>query len=105
MKLTAKPRLNPAVLLRKGLDGEAVLVNLDTAASLAINQTGIFVWQLVDGQRTVDQIITAVHRQFPDAPPEVVNDVSVLMDILAEDGFIGFEWTPNILKDNKEHTK
>ena len=105
MKLTAKPQINPAVLQRKELDGEVVLVNLDTAATLAINQTGFFIWQLVDGLRTVEQIVTAMRKQFPDAPPDLVKDVSDLLDILAEDGFIGFEWGSNNLKDNKEPAK
>jgi len=105
MKLTAKPQANPAVLQREAPEGEVVLVNLDTGASVALNQTGTIVWQMLDGQRTVEQIVTAVRQSFPDAPPDTVNDVSNLMDILAEDGFIGFEWPSNTIKNSKEHTK
>jgi hypothetical protein len=74
--------------------GEAVLVNLDTAASLALNATGFLVWQLVDGQRTVEQIIAAVQRHFRDVPGTAADDVIALLEILAENGFIGFEWPP-----------
>jgi actin-like ATPase involved in cell morphogenesis len=105
MKLTAKPQANPAVLQRKTPDGEVVLVNLDTGASVALNLTGVIVWKLVDGQRNVEQIVTAVRQSFTDAPPETINDVSNLMDILAEDGFIGFEWPSNLNPENKETTK
>ncbi|MBN1272510.1 MAG: PqqD family protein [Candidatus Aminicenantes bacterium] len=95
MALTATPRINPAVVQREAPDGEVVLVNLDTAASLALNQTGFIIWKLVDGRRTVEQIIDAVREHFPNTPPEVVNDVIRLMETLAEDGFVGFEWTGN----------
>lgn len=105
MKLTAKPKANPAVLQRQAPDGEVVLFNLDTGASLALNQTGVIVWQLVDGQRNVEQIVTAVRQLFPDAPPDAVNDVSNLMDILAEEGFIGYEWPSNNKKNSKEPTR
>ncbi|HDT11647.1 MAG TPA: PqqD family protein, partial [bacterium] len=80
MKLTAKPKANPAVLQRQAPDGEVVLVNLDTGASLALNQTGVIIWQLVDGKRTGEEIVAAVRNRFPDAPPELANDVIKLMD-------------------------
>jgi hypothetical protein len=98
MELAEKPLANPAVAYREGVDGWAVLVNLDTAGSLALNPTGVVVWQLVDGQRTVEQIVSAVQRHFRDAPPTVTDDVSELLDTLAEEGFIGFEWTPGDMK-------
>ena len=95
MELKLKPRTNPAVVHHEAPGGEVVMVNLDTAASLLLNRTGYLVWQLVDGRRTVAQIVDAVRRRFPDAPPEVVDDVRHLLEILVEDGFIGFEWTPD----------
>lgn len=105
MKLTAKPKANPAVLQRQAPDGEIVLVNLDTGASVALNQTGVIVWQLMNGKRTGEAIVAAVRSRFPDAPPELTNDVINLMDILAEDGFIGSEWPSNLTLDNKETAK
>lgn len=106
VSLASKPRANPAVVEREATDGEAVLVNLDTAASLALNRTGFLIWKLVDGKRTIEQIIDAVRQRFPEAPPQVINDVSVLMETLAEDGFVGFEWTKSNKKehDNKKES-
>ena len=94
MDRSAKPLTNPAVISRQVDTGEAVLVNLDTAASLALNATGFVVWQQVDGKRTVEQIIAAVRRHFRGIPDTVADDVIALLEILAKDGFIGFEWTP-----------
>ncbi|MBU0491995.1 MAG: PqqD family peptide modification chaperone [Chloroflexi bacterium] len=93
MHPTAQPMPNPAAAYRAGLDGWAVLVNLDTAGSLALNPTGVVVWQLVDGRRTVDQIIAGVRQHFKDAPSTVDDDVVELLEDLAEEGFIGFEVT------------
>ena len=98
MKLSAQPLANPAAIYRDGLDGWAVLVNLDTAGSLALNPTGVAVWGLVDGRRTVQEITAAVARSFRDAPPTVADDVTALLDTLAAEGFIGLEWTPGDMK-------
>jgi hypothetical protein len=89
LDLSAKPLANPAVVFQACLDDWAVLVNLDTAASLALNPTGIIVWQLVDGRRSVQEIVAAVGRRFQDAPASMPDDVRALLDTLAEDGFVG----------------
>lgn len=94
MDRSARPLPNPAVVSRQVDAGEAVLVNLDTAASLALNASGFVVWQHVDGKRTVEEIIAAVQRYYRDVPGTVADDVIALLKILVEDGFIGFEWAP-----------
>ena len=94
MDTSARPAPNPAVVSRQIAPGEAVLVNLDTAGSLALtNPSAVVVWQLVDGERRVEQIIAEVRRHFKDVPDTVADDVIALLDTLAEDGFVGFEWT------------
>ena len=92
MDLKAKPLQNPAVLSRKILDDEMVLVNADNAASMALtNQTAIQVWLLVDGQNSIQNIIDGIRYKFSDVPDEVEDDVKDLLKILTRDGFIGFE--------------
>jgi hypothetical protein len=92
MEPSDKPIANPSAIFQETGDGWAVLVNLDTARSLALNPSGILVWQLIDGQRSVRQITVDVQRSFRDTPLRVVDDVAALLDILAEEGMIGFEW-------------
>lgn len=82
---------NPGVVCQEGSDGWAVLINSDTVDSLALNPTGLAVWRLVNGRRSAMQIAAAVRRHFHDVPGSVTNDVINLLDILAEDGFIGEE--------------
>jgi len=95
MELKAKPRANPAVVQREAPEGEMVLINLDSAASIVLNSTGLLVWRLVDGRRTVKHILAVMRRQMPDAPRELAGDVVCLLEELAADGFIGFEWCEN----------
>lgn len=100
-----RPRTNPAVVFREVSEGDAVLVNLDTAASLALNPTGSMIWQLIDGQRTIEEIVTAVRQRFSDPPPRVGDDVVTLLEILAEDGFIGFLWNADKKNEKKRKTE
>lgn len=92
MKPSARPLANPSVVSRPGPDGEALLVNLDTAAALALNRTGHAVWRLVDGRRPVEEIVAAVRSRFLEVPETVADEVETLLDDLARDGFVGLEW-------------
>ena len=93
MNLSANPLQNPAVLARKIADGEMVLVNADNATSLALtNQPAVLIWEMADGRNSIQDIIAGVTSHFQDVPDSVSSDVLVLLDMLARDGFIGFEW-------------
>ena len=83
--------INPAVIWQRGIDGETLLLNPDTAAALALNASGHVVWQLLDGRHSVEQIVAAVRRHFRSVPDTVTADILALLDTLAEGGFIEFE--------------
>lgn len=91
MELSTKPIANPDVIFQEQFDNWAVLFNLDTAGAVALNPTGVVVWKLIDGQRSVADIVTAVEGRFKDAPDTVADDVTSLLDILTEEGFVGYE--------------
>ena len=92
MKLSSKPLQNPAVLTRKIFANEMVLVNGDSAVSLALtNQTAVQIWEMADGKNSVQDIIENVKCQFQNVPDKVSTDIQDLIELLARDGFIGFE--------------
>jgi hypothetical protein len=92
MELRSIPIQNPSVVTRKIGENEIILVNADTAASLALtNHTASVVWDMVDGIKSVQDIIEAVHGRFQDVPNTVRDDVLALLELLTQDGFIGFE--------------
>ena len=93
MNLSSKPIQNPAVLTRKLFDSEMVLVNADTAISLALtNETAVIVWEMADGKNKIQDIIDTINHQFQNVPDDtVLKDIQELIELLARDGFIGFE--------------
>ncbi len=93
MELATKPIPNPTAVLQENSDGWGVLVNMDTAGSVALNPTGIIVWKLIDGKRGVAEIIAKVTSQFNHVPDTVASDIETLINTLVEEGLIGYEVT------------
>jgi len=91
VQLSNKPMPNPAVILRELPGGEAVLVNTDTMASIVLNTTGLALWRWMDGARSLDDLVALVRRQFQGVPDGVAGDIQQLLDLLAEEGFVGYE--------------
>ena len=89
--LESRPVINPDCALREDGSGWTALVNLDNASGVALNETGLLVWEAVDGKRTAAQIIAKVKDHFTDAPASVGEDVLAILQILLDAGLIGFE--------------
>lgn len=57
-------------LLEKG--GGAVLFNPDNSSEFVINGVGLYIWQSLDGQTPVAQIIKGISKEFDGVPPNGV---------------------------------
>jgi hypothetical protein len=73
--------------------GETVIVPVrDDVADLdsiyTLNETGTFVWDLLDGRRTVDQLIDAVVAEFEVAREVAAADVARLIASLRDEGLL-----------------
>ena len=85
------PIPNPAVACRPSDDGWLVLVNLDTARSVALNPTAASIWRLVDGRRDPGGILTALEGAWDDVPADACAHVHEVLSTLEEAGFLGRE--------------
>jgi hypothetical protein len=76
---------NPRVVARElAEDGGGVLLHLDTGAYHRLNQMGFAIWELLDGDRTVAQLLEALRPQISDAPPELDAEVRRFLDSAIE---------------------
>jgi len=82
---------NPDVVFREGVDKWAVLVNLDNAASIALNPTGVFVWKMIEMECSIEDIVSKIKRHYKNVPDNVTSDIFSLLHTLAEEGFVGYE--------------
>ena len=94
MSLAAQPIANPAVLFKEiAFDEGAVLFNPDNFSAISLNPTGVVVWKLIDGRRTIQDIVRGVKAHFKDVPNTVTDDIVALLKLLSGDGYVGYEVT------------
>lgn len=66
------------------LDGEAVLLHMDSGVYFRLNKTGTRVWQLLEAHEGRDRIIETIAGEF-DAPKDSIqSDVDALLAELIE---------------------
>lgn len=66
--------------LLEEMDDEILLYNPDNATTLYLNESSSLIWQLFDGQRTVDEIIELLQEHYPDARDQIRQDVLELVE-------------------------
>ena len=91
MNQTDKPIANPIVVLREEFDDWAVLFNPDTADAVGTNPVGVAVWKLIDGKRSIEDIVSKIKNSFEDTPDAAFKEIAAFVNTLAENGFVGLE--------------
>lgn len=72
----SKVRRNDQVVARELSPAEGgALLHLESAQYHGVNPVGLLIWELLDGQRTVREVIDAVRDRVQDPPPQLESDV------------------------------
>ncbi|MFC2086173.1 PqqD family protein [Bacteroidota bacterium] len=84
MNLDTVYHQNPDVVARKVSD-EFILVPLsddiaDMDSIYTMNEVGAFIWENINGERTINEIINEVLSNFDVTPDEAKNDVIVFFE-------------------------
>ena len=66
--------------------GEAVILSLDTKVLRGLNPVGSRVWDLIDGARTVDDIVDVIVGEFDVARAVAAEDVRTFIQQLVDRG-------------------
>ena len=69
--------------------GEAVILSLDTKILRGLNPVGSRVWDLIDGARSVDDIVDIVVSEFDVTRSVAAADVQAFIGELVERGLAG----------------
>jgi hypothetical protein len=76
MDRSTRVRRNPAVVSRPLSESEGgVLLHLESGAYHRFNPIGFAVWELLDDEMSVADLITGIQARVADAPPELERDV------------------------------
>jgi hypothetical protein len=79
------PGKNPDVTYRAlGAEEGGVLLHLRSGEYHGVNELGLLIWELIDGERAVSEIVEAVREQAHDAPPHLADDVVAFLDSMRE---------------------
>jgi hypothetical protein len=70
----------------ENLDGEIVLLHPARNLIIYSNQTGALIWQLCDGQRSVDEIVEILSAAYPESKAEIIIDVPQTIQTLVSRG-------------------
>lgn len=81
----SKLRKNENVAFRRLAEGEGgVLLHLESGEYHGINEVGCLIWELLDGERTVDGIAVELQDQVDGAPSDLAGVVVVFLGDLRE---------------------
>ena len=80
-------------VVTRTIAGETLLVPIrsgvaDLDSIFALNETGSFVWQAIDGSKTVEEIAAAMAEQFEVSPDDAARDVAELVGSMIESGLV-----------------
>ncbi len=81
---------NPLVVLREESDDWAILFNPETAKAVGINPTGVVIWNLIDGRRKIEDILSEINEIFSNVPSTATEEISAFINEIYNDGFVGY---------------
>ena len=81
-------RVNSPKVTHETLDGEVVIINLDTGSYYSMNAIGAAIWNLLDAGTPVEQIIATLSQRYPGDPQEVTVGVRTLIEKLLEENLM-----------------
>lgn len=87
LPLTARFRPKANVLVRE-LDGEAVLLDLDTGRYFTLNPTGRRIFELLDGEQTLAEVLELLLQEFDATRAKLEGDLLELVAELGREGLI-----------------
>lgn len=79
------PVLNPDYRLEK-LDSEILLYSLSGTKAVYLNETAGLIWEICDGNRTVEEIIVLLAQSYPQQKAQIRPDVIATIQALIENG-------------------
>jgi hypothetical protein len=72
------------------LEGELLLYHLDEQKVLYLNQTAYLIWQLIDGKRSVGDILGLLSAAYPESKEQITVDLDDTLKLFLENGCIEY---------------
>lgn len=83
---------NPRAVYRKLAEGSGgVVLHLDTAAYHGVNETGAYIWSLLDGGATFGAVLERLRADMEGAPSSLDEEVTAFVQALSERNLVAVE--------------
>jgi len=76
------------------IDEEAVLLNLDTGHYYILNETGCRIWELLDGKKTVAEVVDCICTEYAVSKPRAMQDIIHILHQLYQEKLVEIEPSP-----------
>ena len=86
---------NPSILWRE-LDGEAVLLSPSAGSSYNLNQVGTFIWKMLDGKHTSENVAAAICQVFEVEYEQAFQDVENILVEMRDNNLLNESLTPQV---------
>jgi hypothetical protein len=70
------------------IEGEAVILSMDTKVLRGLNPVGSRIWELIDGQRSLEEITETIVLEFDVTPADAAQDVRAFIQELLDGGLV-----------------
>jgi hypothetical protein len=70
------------------IEGEAVILSMDSKVLRGLNPVGSRIWELIDGQRSLEEIIGTIVQEFDVTPTTAAQDVRAFIQELLDRGLV-----------------
>jgi SynChlorMet cassette protein ScmD len=81
---------NPLIVLREEFDDWAILFDPETGAAFGLNPTGVFIWKLLDGDHSPEDIVRELRNEATDVPEDAQQHVGEFIQSLEVQGLVGY---------------
>ena len=93
MNVSAKFYEKKDDFVTRDIAGETIIVPIrdhvgDLESIYSLNEVGTLIWQLIDGHKTVNQIVEEIYRSYDVAPKQARKDAIDFLNSLEEAGLI-----------------
>jgi SynChlorMet cassette protein ScmD len=85
------PVANPLIVLREEFDDWAILFDPDTGNAFGLNPTAVYVWKLLNGQNSKDDIVKKLRDAADGVPEDVPKHIGDFIQSLVNLGLVGYE--------------
>jgi hypothetical protein len=87
---------NLSILWRE-LDGEAVLLSPSAGSSYNLNQVGTFIWKMLDGKHTSENIAAAICQVYEVEYEQALQDVENILVEMRNNNLLNESLTPHVI--------